>query len=99
MLNRSYIISKVKKLLPIDDTDLYDEELEIYVGGAISKLESEGISNVFDADSDQAFDYIICISYQIALEMNLITDYNRLYSQYITRVVTLRAYLANQVSS
>lgn len=97
MLNRSYIISKVKKLLPIDDTDIYDDELEIYIGGAISKLEGEGITNSFEVDSDNAFDYIICISYQIALEMNLITDFNRLYAQYVTRVVTLRAALANKV--
>lgn len=95
MLDREYIVAKVKKLLPIDDTDLYDEQLEIVVGASINKLKSEGVPNVFNADSDESFDYISCVAYQVALEMDLITDFNRLYTQYLTRVVTLRASLDN----
>lgn len=90
MLSSSYITNKVKVLLGIEDTTLYDARLEMLVGGAISKLENEGIENVFDEGSNLAFDYLICLSYQVALDLNLDIDLQTFYVQYITRVNELR---------
>lgn len=90
MLSNSYITNKVKVLLGIEDTTLYDARLEMLVGGAISKLENEGIENVFDEGSNLAFDYLICLSYQVALDLNLDIDLQTFYVQYITRVNELR---------
>ena len=90
MLSNSYITNKVKILLGIEDTTLYDDRLEMLVGGAISKLENEGIENDFTEGDNLAFDYLICVSYQVALDLNLDIDLQTFYVQYITRVNTLR---------
>ena len=44
-LTKEYIKSQVKKILPIGETDIYDDQLDILVGGAVSKLVSEGLDN------------------------------------------------------
>lgn len=96
MLSNSYLQNKVKVLLSIEDTTLYDARLEILVGGAVSKLENEGIENDFNEPAENealdnlAMDYLICISYQVALDLNLDIDLQTFYVQYITRVNTLR---------
>lgn len=77
-------------MLNMSDTTLYDERLTIVVGGAVNKLENEGVSNIYEEDSNSAYDYILCVAYLAAIDLDLITDYNRLYTQYITRAVTLR---------
>lgn len=84
----------VKQVLPIyADTDLYDEELIMLIRGAISKLDSEGVSNVFEYGSDKYYDYLTCIRYQVATDIDLDIDIERLKAQYITRVNTLRCTL------
>lgn len=98
MLSNEFLITKVKVLLGIDDTDLYDERLDILIGGAVSKLANEGIPNgdyfvepgEEETLSDLAKDYLICLSYQIALDLNLDIDLQTFYVQYITRVNELR---------
>lgn len=95
MLSNDYIKNKVKALLNIDDTDLYDDRLEIMIGGSANKLLHEGVDNIYEEGSNAGFDYVICIAYQVALDLDLVTDYNRLYTQYATRVVTLRMAQAN----
>ena len=90
MLSNSYITNKVKVLLGIEDTTLYDARLEILVAGAISKLENEGIENDFEETDNLAMDYLICVSYQVSLDLNLDIDLQTFYVQYITRVNTLR---------
>lgn len=84
------IIKDVKQVLPIYDTDLYDDQLNILVQGAISKLENEGVPNEFEYNSLRYYDYLTCIRYQVALDMDLDIDMERLKAQYITRVNTLR---------
>lgn len=84
------IIKDVKQVLPIYDTDLYDDQLNILVQGAISKLENEGVPNEFEYNSLRYYDYLTCIKYQVALDMDLDIDMERLKAQYITRVNTLR---------
>lgn len=87
------IINDVKSVLPIYDTDLYDRQLNIFVKGAINKLKSEGVPNVFEQTSDAYFDYIACVGYQVAMDMDLDIDIVRLREQYLTRVNTLRCSL------
>lgn len=91
--NIDQIIADVKSVLPIYDTDLYDRQLEILVRGAMSKLENEGVKNFFEYNTFRYFDYITCIRYQVALDMDLDIDMERLKEQYITRVNTLRCSL------
>lgn len=94
-LDTTTIVEKLKILLPIGNTDAYDEELNLRVKSSISKLETEGVKNVYDMDdnleiSDEGLDYIVCISYQVAIDMDFAVDKDRLDGQYITRVNTLR---------
>ena len=83
----------VKTVLPIYDTELYDDQLEILVSGAVSKMKSEGVDNVFDYQSNAYYDYLTCLRYQVASDMDLDIDLEKLKAQYITRVNTLRCSL------
>lgn len=88
------IIDDVKSVLPIyEGTDLYNTELKVFVLGAISKLENEGVKNIFEYDSNEYYDYITCLRYQVGCDMDLDIDIERLREQYITRVNTLRCSL------
>ena len=86
----SQITSDVKQVLPIYDTTLYDTELTMLVQGAMHKLEKEGVGNIFDYQTPAYYDYLTCIRYQVACDMDLDIDIERLKAQYITRVTTLR---------
>lgn len=101
MLSESFLIEKSKVLLGIDDTDMYDERLDLLIGGAVHKLEVEGVPNNFELDENGgatplAKDYLVCISYQLALDLNLDIDLQTFYVQYITRVNQLRCSLKPQ---
>ena len=87
------IVEDVKQVLPIYDTCLYNNELNIVVNGAVHKLEIEGIANVFDYQTPAYYDYITCVRYQVACDMDLDIDVERLKAQYITRANTLRCSL------
>lgn len=102
-LTNSYITTQVKKILPIGDTDIFDDQLDILVGGAISKMLSEGIDKeatdyagnyIFQEGGDKAYDYIICIGYQVLKDLDLDVDMNFMTEQYITRINTLRCYVS-----
>lgn len=84
------IIADVKKVLPIYNTSLYNDQLTILVGGAMNKLANEGIDNQYDYQSPQYYDYVTCIRYSVAMDMDLDIDINRIQAQYLTRVNTLR---------
>lgn len=92
----SQITADVKKVLPIYDTTLFDDELTIYVNAAMSKLLSEGVDNLFDYQTPSYYDYITCVRYQVAQDMDLDIDIERLKAQYITRVNTLRCTLSQK---
>lgn len=83
----------IKKVLPIADTDVYDEELLILTSGAIHKLEKEGVPNLFDYGTPPYHDYLCCLRYQVASDMDLDIDVERLRTQYLARVNTLRCTL------
>ena len=84
------ITNDVKQVLPIYNTELYDTELTMLVQGAMHKLENEGVKNIFDYQTPAYYDYLTCIRYQVACDMDLDIDIERLKAQYITRVNTLR---------
>ena len=92
------IVTDVKKVLPIYNTTLYDDQLRIFVAGAVNKMEMEGVGNVFTYQSNAYYDYLTCIRYQVASDMDLDIDLDRLKAQYITRVNTLRCTLKQQLS-
>lgn len=99
MLQTDYIVEQLSKILPIyyDTYDVVEakqrlmDELTIYVNGAINKASNEGVPNVFKEGTTEAYDYILCLSYQIALDMGIETDYELVTSKYITRINTLRS--------
>lgn len=102
-ISSEYIVSQVKKILPIGDTDIYNDQLEILVGGSISKLISEGLdveakdkedNYIFTEGSNRAYDYICCVAYQVLKDLDVDVDMNFMTEQYITRVGTLRSYVS-----
>lgn len=105
VLNVGYITNEVMKLLPIGDTDIYDNQLDILIKGAISKLNGEGVpidsldkngDPIFTQGSFISYDYIICISYQLLKDLDYDADFNYLTEQYITRIGTLRCYISTK---
>lgn len=90
------ITNDVKQVLPIYNTTLYDGQLKIIVTGAVNKMKNEGVDNVFEYQSNEYYDYVTCIRYQVASDMDLDIDLERLKAQYITRVNTLRCSLNQQ---
>ena len=94
----SQIVDDVKKVLPIYDTTLYNDDLLIIVNGAVHKLDIEGIPNQFDYQTPAYYDYITCVRYQVACDMDLDIDIERLKAQYITRANTLRCSLSQSAN-
>lgn len=90
------LTNDVKKVLPIYDTTLYNEQLMILVSGAMNKLKNEGVDNVFEYQTPSYYDYLTCVRYQVASDMDLDIDIERLKAQYITRVNTIRCSLSQR---
>ena len=90
-LRTTYMISQLKEILPIDNINAYDNQLNILISGAIAKLENEGVPNIFNEDTNEGYNYIVCLGYQVAKDMDFEIDMNRLEEQYITRVNGLRS--------
>lgn len=102
-----YIMPRVKELLPFinGEEELYDNQLDILISGAIGKLRGEGIDieakdkegdYIFQEDTYNSNDYIVCLTYQIIKDMDFDSDYDFLTEQYITRVNTLRCYVSQK---
>lgn len=88
------ILIDVKNVLPIyDDTELYDDQLVMLIQSAMNKLKNEGVDNLFDYQTPSYYDYITCVRYQVASDMDLDIDIERMTAQYIARVNTLRCSL------
>lgn len=96
MATITQIISDIQKVLPIYDANLYADQLTILVSGAVHKLEAEGVPNSFTYGTDAYYDYITCLRYQVASDMDLDIDLSRMKEQYVTRVNTLRCGLKGQ---
>ena len=65
----------------------------MFTSGAIHKLEKEGVPNSFDYGTPPYYDYLCCLRYQVASDMDLDIDVERLRIQYLARVNTLRCTL------
>lgn len=93
MLSVDYVKENVIKLLPIDSS-LYDDQIEILVTASMNRLMNEGVDfNKIDEESSTALDYVVCCSYQVAMDIDMDVDTARMTQQYITRVNTLRTAL------
>ena len=97
-LTDTFIKDRMKELLPINSS-IYSNKLDNYIKGAKSKLKREGVDNIFNETEDIAFDYCICIAYQIAKDMDFDIDFMRSETQYLTRVNGLRTYLLTRIDS
>lgn len=104
-LTVEYINAEVRKLLPIGSTTIYDNQLDVLIRGAISKLNGEGVridsldkngDLIFQQGTFISYDYIICISYQLLKDLDYDADFNYLTEQYITRIGTLRCYISTK---
>lgn len=105
VLDNTYVMANVKKILPIGNTNLFDDQLDILVGGAINKLVGEGIDiNAKDKDGNDIFeqgtniskDYIICVGYQLMKDLDYDVNMDYLTEQYITRIGTMRCYISTK---
>lgn len=103
VLNNDYVLANVKKILPIGDTDIYDAQLDILVGGAINKLVGEGINieatdkdgnYIFEQGTNISKDYIICVGYQLMKDLDYDVNMDYLTEQYITRIGTMRCFIS-----
>lgn len=105
VLTNAYIETQLKEILPIeaDDTTAFNTQLDILVGGAISKMVSEGIdieikdkqgNYIFQEGSNLSKDYILCVGYQVMKDLDYDVDMDFMTEQYITRIGTLRCRLS-----
>lgn len=88
--NKSFYLEKIKILLDIDDTDIYDSKIEILLSGAINTLKKAGIPEI-EKDSELATNYAICLALETSKLMDMDFNSDILQRLYITSVVTLRA--------
>lgn len=102
VIDSTYIMTNVKKLLPLGNTEMFDDQLDILIGGAINKLIGEGIdinakdkggNDIFVPGSNIAKDYVICVSYQLMKDLDYDVNMDYLTEQYITRIGTMRCYI------
>lgn len=86
------VIENIKIHLDINDTNFYDDKLNIYIPAAFNKLQNEGVPNeIITVGNNLFFDYVMCLSYQVAQDMQMDIDEQRIKAQYITRVNILRS--------
>lgn len=105
VIDSTYIMTNVKKLLPLGNTEIFDDQLDILIGGAINKLIGEGIdinakdkggNDIFVPGSNIAKDYVICVSYQLMKDLDYDVNMDYLTEQYITRIGTMRCYITTK---
>ena len=93
--NKSFYLEKIKILLDIDDTDIYDSKIEILLSGAINTLKKAGIPEI-ETDSELANNYAICLALETSKLMDMDFDSENLQRLYVTSVVTLRTGFINE---
>lgn len=86
------ILERVKQLLKIYDTDIYDAELNMYIDDAILSLDIEGVkkSDINKLDETYQSKYIVAISYKCALNLDMDLDAKKIGQLYISSVNKLR---------
>lgn len=90
-MNINLILEKVKLMLDMVDTTMYDDKLKsLYIPSAIAKLKGEGIDYIDEKDEDFQT-YVICIGCQCAFLLDFNNASNEhLLRMYITNVNELR---------
>lgn len=87
--NKLFYLEKVKDLLDIEDTDIYDKKIILLIGGAAVTLKIAGIPEI-DKESEYSESYAICLAMETAKMMDMEFDLDNLQRLYITAVNTLR---------
>ncbi len=82
---------KIKTLLGIADTNIYDEELVMYIDLEKAKLQRAGIPVPEIIADNEINIYAVILSYKVAINLNVEVDIARLEALYITSVNTLRS--------
>lgn len=81
---------KIKVLLGIADTDIYDEELEMFIDLEKAKLKRTGFPVPETIATNDLNIYAVILSYNVAINLNVDVDTARLQTLYMTSVNTLR---------
>ena len=79
--DKQYYVEKIKDLLDIEDTEIYDSKIILLLGGAVSTLKTAGIPQI-KKDEEFSDSYAICLAMEF--------DHDNLQRLYITAVNTLR---------
>lgn len=87
--DKLYYLEKVKDLIDIEDTDIYDKKLILLIGGAVTTLKTAGIPAI-SKDNEYSESYTICLAMETAKMMDMEFDLDNLQRLYITAVNTLR---------
>lgn len=90
----------VKTFLDIQ-TDAYDIKLEMLIPAARSKLKNEGVPH-FEKNkdnSDMYMDYAVCVACQVAKDIDIDVDMDKLDRLYISRLIPLKEALRNAKTS
>lgn len=87
--DKLYYLEKVKDLIDIEDTDIYDKKLILLISGAVTTLKTAGIPAI-SKDNEYSESYAICLAMETAKMMDMEFDLDNLQRLYITAVNTLR---------
>lgn len=89
-MNIENLTSQVKDLLDIE-TDAYDSKVDILVLSSISKLKNEGVDiDLLPPDAATQADFAVCVAHQVAQDIDLDVNADRLAGLYHARVQTLK---------
>lgn len=87
-MNFDEIKTSIKILLHLE-TDEYDDELAIYIPSAISKTEKAGLDSETFTENEWKL-YVVILAYEVALNIDIDVDINRLLQLYLTNIIILR---------
>lgn len=87
--DKQYYVEKIKDLLDIEDTEIYDSKIILLLGGAVSTLKTAGIPQI-KKDEEFSDSYAICLAMEVSKFLDIEFDHDNLQRQYITAVNTLR---------
>lgn len=90
MITADDLLEKIKTLLEISETKVYDEQLKILIGASIIKLQSEGVNPPENLRVDWLDQYIVCVFINVASGFDMDLDLKVLRETYNINVANLR---------
>ena len=90
MITSEDLLKKVKDLMDIAETDIYDNKLKTFIAGSMTKLEGEGIPIPENIKWKYMEQYIICIWLNVTMSFDIGMDYEKLNILYFSNVGTLQ---------